>query len=68
MDLSPPDAQLLFEGKRHSRKLWEAIDKINARYGVDKVYIATMHGKRDAAPRRIPFGRLPDLRLADVDE
>ena len=69
MDLSPPDAQLpLFEGERHSRQLWAAIDKINARYGVDKVYIATMHGQKDAAPRRIPFGRPPDLRLADVDE
>lgn len=66
---SPPDAQLpLFEGERHSRQLWAAIDKINARYGVDKVYIATMHGQKDAAPRRIPFGRPPDLRLADVDE
>lgn len=39
-----------------------------ARYGVDKVYIATMHGQRDAAPRRIPFGKPPDLRLADLDE
>ncbi|GAB5494996.1 MAG: DNA polymerase IV [Phycisphaerales bacterium] len=69
MDLSPPDSQMpLFEGERNSRQLWAAIDKINARYGVDKVYIATMHGQKDAAPRRIPFGRPPDLRLADVDE
>ena len=69
MDLSPPDAQLpLFEGESLSRQLWDAIDRINARYGVDKVHIAPMHGQRDAAPRRIPFGRPPDLKQADVDE
>ena len=41
----PPDAQLpLF-----------AIDRINAKCGVDTVYMAPMHGERGSAPRRIPF-------------
>lgn len=69
MDLSAPEAQLpLFQGETNSRQLWATIDRINARYGVDKVYMAAMHGQRDSAPRRIPFGKPPSLDLADVDE
>ena len=39
-----------------------------AKCGVETVYMAPMHGERGAAPRRIPFGKPPDRRLADVDE
>lgn len=68
-DLSQRDAQLpLFGGERDRRELWDAIDSINAKCGADTVYMAPMHGERLTAPRRIPFGKPPDLGLADVDE
>lgn len=61
VDLTLPDAQLtLIEGERNY--------KINAPYSVDKVYIATMLGQKESAPRRIPFWRPPDLGLVDVDQ
>jgi DNA polymerase-4 len=69
MNLTPADSQLpLFRGERHRRKLWDAIDLVNGRYGADCLYLASMHDERGSAPRRIPFGAPPDLRLADVDE
>lgn len=68
-DLSPVDAQLpLFAGEQHRRDLMRAIDRINRTCGADTVYLARMHGERGTAPRRIPFGKPPDLGLADVDE
>ena len=58
----------LFERERAMQDLWGVIDRINAKCGVDTVYMALMHGERGSAPRRIPFGKPPDLRLADLDE
>ena len=45
----------------------EAIDAINRRQGGDTVYLGAMHGERKTAPRRIPFGKPPDLALPDHD-
>lgn len=68
-DLAPIDAQLpLFAGEQNRRDLMRAIDRINRKCGADTVYLARMHGERGSAPRRIPFGKPPDLSLADVDE
>jgi len=58
----------LFECERAMQDLWGVIARINAKCGVDTVYMAPMHGERGAAPRRIPFGKPPDLRLADLED
>lgn len=66
--LVPADTQLpLFGGEAKRRSLMEAIDAINRRAGADAVYLGSMHGERDTAPRRIPFGKPPDLSLPDHD-
>jgi len=38
---------------------------INRKSGADAVYLASMHGGRETAPWRIPFGQPPDLKLPD---
>lgn len=64
--LEPVDIQLpLFAGERSRRELMRAIDRINRRGGADTVYIASMHHERKTAPRRIPFGKPPELELPD---
>lgn len=69
LDLELKAAQMpLFDRERAMQDLWGVIDRINAKCGVDTVYMAPMHGERGSAPRRIPFGKPPDLRLADLDE
>lgn len=66
--LEPISAQLpLFGGEAKRRSLMDAIDAINRKAGADAVYLASMHGERDTAPRRIPFGQPPDLALPDHD-
>ena len=68
-DLCPRDTQLpLFEGERHRRDLMAAMDRINARGGADTVCLARMHGEWGTAPRRIPFGKPPELGQAYVEE
>lgn len=56
----------LFAQDRRQTALAHTMDRINGRYGHAKVYYASMHGARHAAPRRIPFSRVPDLTLPDV--
>lgn len=66
--LEPESAQLpLFACDQKRRSLMEAIDAINRRQGGDTVYLGAMHGERKTAPRRIPFGKPPDLALPDHD-
>jgi len=56
----------LFPQDRQQTALAHTMDKINTRYGHAKVYYGSMHGARAAAPMRIPFSRVPDLKLPDV--
>ena len=55
----------LFEGQRKMEALSAAMDRINLMYRADTVYIASMHEGRRAAPGRIAFTKIPDLRLPD---
>jgi DNA polymerase-4 len=56
----------LFEHDRKMTDLAHTMDAINTKHGHAKVYYASMHGARAAAPRRIPFANIPDLSLPDV--
>lgn len=46
----------LFSEIEKSRKLSQALDEINDRYGADTIFPASMFDTSDAAPNRIPFG------------
>lgn len=45
------------------QRLDEAIDRLRARYGRQVVYFGSAQDSRDAAPMRISFTHIPDLRL-----
>lgn len=57
----------LFGRERDRRALMQAVDTINLRGGADTIYLGSMHAARRTAPRRIPFGKPPDLSLPDFD-
>ncbi|MBS0432341.1 MAG: DNA polymerase [Proteobacteria bacterium] len=52
----------LFGDERRVHALNRVVDRINTRYGLNKVYFGGMHEalRQDAAPMRIPFNRIPD--------
>lgn len=52
----------LFAPGGDARKLDAVVDRINAKYGLNKVYFGGMQAAlmHDAAPMRIPFNRIPD--------
>ncbi len=55
--------QPLFPQDRRLVQLSSAIDRVNRKYGRDSVYLACMQGVRKAAPMRIAFGALPDMKV-----
>ncbi|MBL8764338.1 MAG: DNA polymerase [Phycisphaerae bacterium] len=54
----------LFAERRADPRLGRAIDRINDRYGRNTIYSAAMHAARAAAPMRIAFQSVPDLRTS----
>lgn len=52
----------LFAPPATARKVDAVIDRINAKFGYNKVYFGSMQAAidHDAAPMRIPFNRIPD--------
>ena len=58
----------LFDHDRKMTELAHTMDAINMKHGHAKVYYASMHGARTAAPRRIPLSGVPDLTLPDYSE
>ncbi|MBN8924428.1 MAG: hypothetical protein BGP10_01925 [Rhodanobacter sp. 68-29] len=52
----------LFAPVGDTRKIDAVVDRINTKYGLNKVYFGGMQAalKHDAAPMRIPFNRIPD--------
>lgn len=58
---------LLFEPAQRRDALSETLDRITRRYGYDAVYTASMHHAKRAAPRRIAFGTIPDIRIPDAE-
>ena len=57
--------QPLFPHERKLTDLAHTMDRINTKHGHAKIYYASMHDARKAAPRRIPFSTIPDLALPD---
>lgn len=42
-----------------------AVDEMNARYGLNTVYLGSIHAVRKEAPTRVPFGPPPPLEEFD---
>lgn len=51
----------LFTDVASAHRLNGVIDRINEKYGFNKVYFGSVQDALDAAPMRIPFNRLPDV-------
>ena len=62
LKLAPDDAapRPLFAEDRRRERLSAAMDRVNARFGVDALYFACMHAARRTAPMRIAFGVIPN--------
>ena len=57
-----PAAQVtpaLFDELEKPRRVSQAIDKINQRWGPSTIYFGPMHGFRHAMDDKIAFGRIP---------
>ena len=50
------------------RDLSKAMDKVNAKFGKNAVYLGSMHDTRASAPSRIAFGSIPDATWEEVDQ
>ena len=50
----------LFSQRDENRALTAVIDRINTRYGSNKIFFASAQEAMDAAPMRISFNRIPD--------
>jgi DNA polymerase-4 len=57
----------LFDDNRNANALSGVLDRINRRYGNNKVYFGAMQAalEADAAPMRIPFGQIPETTLEE---
>ncbi len=49
----------LFEGERNRVKLAQTMDRLNARFGAQTVYLGSVHEVLDDAPVRIAFTNIP---------
>jgi DNA polymerase IV len=68
LDLAPsPDLFGIdpFNEPNAKHRVVTALDTINARYGLNTVYLGSIHQVRKEAPTRIPFGPPPPLEEFD---
>ena len=54
-------SQPLFDGIEKPRRVSQAIDKINQRWGASAVYFGSMHDYRHQMDDKIAFGRIPPV-------
>lgn len=59
--------RLLFSNYPRREKLDQAIDQLNLRYGKNTLYYGGAHLALHAAPMRIAFNHIPDLRVESDD-
>jgi len=61
-DLVPEDQHTgsLFASEAKSKNLYDALDKLNARFGKQAVYFASAHKARDRGGLHIAFNHIPD--------
>ncbi|MEO6923506.1 MAG: DNA polymerase [Bryocella sp.] len=65
LDTEPaPDLFAIPEPDARSRVV-TALDAMNARYGLNTVYLGSIHSVRNEAPTRVPFGAPPPLEEFD---
>ena len=50
----------LFASEDRSKRLYSALDKLNARFGKQAVYFASAHNARDRGGLHIAFNHIPD--------
>ena len=61
-----PQADLFSVAAPDARERFvSAVDEMNARYGLNTVYLASIHDVRREAPTRVPFGPPPPLEEFD---
>ena len=60
-------ARSLFDEHRSHDQLNAVIDSVNLRYGRNALYFGGAHGALQAAPMRIAFNHIPDLKTEDDD-
>jgi hypothetical protein len=68
LDLAPsPDLFFIdpFGERNPKERVVTALDTINACYGLNTVYLGSIHSARQEAPTRIPFGPPPPLEEFD---
>jgi len=68
LDLAPsPDVIGIdpFDERNTKERVVTAFDTINARYGLNTVYLGSIHQVRQETPTRIPFGPPPPLEEFD---
>jgi DNA polymerase IV len=53
------------DGAESRANVTDALDSMNARYGLNTVYLGSIHNVRNQAPTRIPFGPPPPLEEFD---
>ena len=58
----------LFSHHEENRALTAVIDRINIRFGNNKIFFASAQDALDAAPMRISFNRIPDSAREDETE
>jgi DNA polymerase IV len=58
-DLAPEPVSLFEAPKDRSERVTEAVDRLNTRYGLNSVYLGSIHSVRKEAPTRISFGAPP---------
>jgi len=57
----------LFDEAQERERLSSAMDKVNARFGKNAVYLGSMHAAKDSAPSRIAFSSIPDKTWEEVE-
>lgn len=57
----------LFDEAQERERLSAAMDRVNARFGKNAVYLGSMHTAKDSAPSRIAFASIPDVTWEEVE-
>ena len=61
LDLAEGVSLSLFMEDRQALRAAQTLDAVNARFGANAMYFASMHDTRRAAPMRIAFTHIPDI-------
>ncbi|TWT47801.1 Y-family DNA polymerase [Botrimarina hoheduenensis] len=61
LSLAHREALPLFAEDRQAHSAARTMDAVNAKFGVNSIYLASMHEARTTAPMRIAFMHIPDL-------